>query len=210
MKYRMLSVLMIVVILMNSALLPISAAAEVAPNIGNVVYGCLTDENGNTEVVEGRLIDTVAPASIGETAKRIYAFTLYETENVLTAKGKDGAYTSDVYLTIEYLETNEYPASYLLTAVSGYWEITSPNIRIESASLIYACRGTARENHQAFVLSQYNTLSVQNYFSYNTGFDEYVCDFGITASVGAQLTLNYLMGTTRRWTFTLNNYRLIY
>lgn len=209
MKCRILSVLLIAAILMNSALIPISAAAEVVPTVGNIAYGYLTDENGNAEVVEGRLINTVAPASIGGAAKRTYAFDLYETENILTAKGKDGALSSIVYLTIEYLETDEYPASYLLTAVSGHWEIKVSNVQIESATLNYGCSGTGREVHSA-LLSQTNTLPVQNYFSYNTGFDKYVCDFGFAANVGAYLDLHYLMGTTRRWTFTLNNYRLNY
>ena len=47
-------------------------------------------------------------------------------------------------------------------------------------------------------------ISVNNYFDISTGFTDYVVP-DVLAVMGANLTVNYLMGTSRRWSFTLTN-----
>lgn len=87
---------------------------------------------------------------------------------------------------------------YLLTSVSGYWVINDSQVTVSSASLIYGCSDLSISQSNFT-----NPLSVSNHFSRNTGFTTYVSEaYGV---MGAKLTVNYKMGNTRSWSFTLDN-----
>ena len=100
---------------------------------------------------------------------------------------------------IHYTHRNT-PTEYLLTRVSGYWEISAQKVSVESAKLSYGCSGTFPSPTTQSVTD----ISVNNYFDISTGFTDYVVP-DVLAVMGANLTVNYLMGTSRRWSFTLTN-----
>lgn len=149
------------------------------------------------ETVEGRAI-TVAPRNVFGEINVTYAFDLATSpEYELTAHSANSGYASTVYLTIGYKYAEEWMC--LLTSVSGYWVISDPKASVESASVHYECTGLGQP------ASQSQTRSVSNNFSINTGFSTYVFENDIYSTIGASLTVNYLIGTSRRWSFTLNN-----
>ena len=171
-------------------------------NLSQTVYAELDDGAGNVEVVSGRLVDSGAVHSSSKIDGAIatYAFDLYAADNTLTTKDSDGAAASTVYLTIEY-KTKNTPTEYLLTRVSGYWKIHVSNVQVTQAYLNYGCNGSFPQ----IVQNQYvNDRSVNNNFSYTTGFTKYVADV-IGSAVGANLRLTYKMGTSRTWSFRLYN-----
>lgn len=206
------------------SLFPTALAA--APELNNesesipkTMTGYLTDDEGNTQLVTGHLVETSTPkssalkqnalsvldskrSSSDENLKSAtYAFSLYSTTNHSdTASGSDGALCSTVYLTINYNIINTHVAQYRLNSVSGHWKVASP-ARVASATLKYGCTGL---NIDKFGVTQTRTRSVSNYFSYNSGFTSYVADFNGSVA-GALLTVNYKMGTSRTWSFTIYN-----
>ena len=60
-------------------------------------------------------------------------------------------------------------------------------------------------NVRGWVFNQSQTQSVSNNFNIATGFTTYIMEDDIGSMIGASLTLNYLIGTSRRWSFTLDN-----
>lgn len=124
---------------------------------------------------------------------------MLRAEGSTTESDHDGAYASTVYLTIHYSHKNT-PTEYLLTKVSGHWVISNSNVSVESARVSYGCSGLFPTPATQSVADR----SVSNYFSINTGFTKYVTS-ATNAVMGANLTVNYLMGTSRRWSFTLSN-----
>lgn len=188
-------------------------------SIPQTMSAYLYDDAGNCEIVTGYLVkNSVSKSPNLNTLIRedflnnsqsysdldlysaTYAFSLLSTNNTLTATGSDGTLASTVYLTINYSKLyNSYPDYYLLTSVSGHWDIHDSLVRVTSSSLRYYCQGPAP------AYSQTATRSVSNYFNINTGFTEYVSSCGYGNMMGSELTVNYKMGTSRTWSFTLFN-----
>lgn len=199
-KCRVLLACVLVLSLISTSFMAYAAESALSP-LPQTPQATLTDDNGNVEVVTGRLVDIATPfATMGDAAVT-YAFDLYRANHSLSTNDHDGAYASTVYLTIEY-KTQNTPTEYLLTRVRGYWTINVANVEVTEALLNYGCNGVIPQ----IVQDQYvNDLSVHNNFSYATGFDRYVADMEEVTAVGANLTLYYRMGTTRTWTFHLEN-----
>lgn len=161
------------------------------------MIGYIYDDNGTlTSTVTGRLVD-IAPMSISDEYSATYAFDLATSADYeLLAYDNDDGYASTIYLTIYY--TTNANGQYLLTRVSGYWVISDPKASVTSASLHYACTEYSAPR------SQDVTRSVSNNFSYATGFSTYVYNTPVS-TLAAELTLEYLIGTSRTWDFTLQN-----
>jgi len=109
-------------------------------NKQEVIVGTLVSDDGSIEQVSGHLINTRAFSSINDksdTLESTYAFDLYSrANNTLTTEEMDGSYSVRVYLTIEYTTQNT-PTEYLLTNVSGYWEILDSLVSVTDAELIH-------------------------------------------------------------------------
>ncbi len=166
--------------------------------------GVVTDMDGNQYVVEGVLVETLQPQNNGEiSATYRYDVPMRAATGSITEEGIDGGYCSRVYLTIYFnrdiYEDNEAVNTYLLTRVSGEWELSVSNTRIESAYLSYTCTSVIPHISQSAF-----DVEVDNNFNVYTGFTRYVPETP-AALVSASLTVNYIMGTTRRWSFTLIN-----
>lgn len=165
------------------------------------VYGVLTSEDGEQILVEGRVCDTMQTRA-GDAGAVTYEFAIpasvARTNGSTSVDSPDSGYVSHVYLTINYKMRNT-PTEYLLTSVSGSWTIEDPNVAVLSTSLTYGCSGW----FPAIATQEDTKNNVSNPFSYNTGFSKYIIADG--AVMGANLTLNYLMGSSRKWSFTLTN-----
>ena len=163
--------------------------------------GYLYDDEGNCLEVTGYLVDTndLTVRSIEDGTSLTYAYNLSATDFSTTASSPDSGYSSTVYLTIHYTTRpiGNYTES-LLTSVSGYWEIEDSRVSVTSANVSYVCIGLGTSY-------QSGSRSVSNNFSVNTGFFKYASE--VDQTLGATLTLKYLMGTSRTWTFTLPNYK---
>lgn len=171
---------------------------EIAP-VGTARLVC---EDGREYDIAGELVSTSSRLATMSAGDMITEQTYrYEIPAALTAGGEttihdnDGGYASTVYLTICWETVG---GKYLLTNVSGHWEISDYNASVESTSLVFGCTGG-----EATQTNWLNPASVGNYFNVNTGFKTHVSSFG--GVMGANWTLNYLMGTSRRWKFTITN-----
>lgn len=165
--------------------------------------GVLTTDDGTRYLVEGVPVNVAKTTKINDSTFVTYRYdipTLYSAGGSTEVHAPDDGYSSTVYLTIQY-NTRNTPTEYLLTRVSGYWEIADPRVSVESASVSYGCSGAfpSLTAHQSVL-----NVPVTNNFGIDTGFTDYVAS-GSVATVGANLTVNYLMGTSRRWSFTLEN-----
>ena len=110
-----------------------------------------------------------------------------------TADSPDSGFSSHVYLTVYYkLRDGKY---FLLTKVSGYWDIEDYRVTVTSSTLDYKCGAG----------SGVFGVNVSNHFTVATGFTQFTEDQGIYAQVSARLHLTYKMGTSRTWSFTLDN-----
>lgn len=172
--------------------------------ISSPMIGILTADDGTQTEVEGILVSTsTAPTRSGlidkEATYRYDLEVLPRADGSKTESDVDGGYCSTVYLTIKYSSKNS-PTEYLLTGVSGYWTITDGKASVESAKLSYGCSGRFPEP----VTQSITNKSVNNHFNISTGFNKYVTS-DVYGVLGANLTVNYLMGTSRRWSFTLSN-----
>lgn len=152
------------------------------------MIGYATDDEGNTYEIIGRLVDTVTPYSTNGVYTSTYAYDISHTD---TADAPDSGYVSHVYLTVHYtLRDGNY---YLLTNVSGYWDIQDYNASVTSANVEYICGQSGLQRN------------VSNNFSFATGFTTFTdCDNN-GCTVGARLNLTYKIGSSRTWNFTLNN-----
>lgn len=192
------------VALFLSALLILTPCVAFAQESVNVpcspIVGYLADDEGNIIEVPGFIVESASVNSSSGDASVTYGFNVPLSSGSTgsgeyTESSPDSAYESHVYLTI-YYKTRNNNSEYLLTSVSGYWEIEHPyNTSVTSASVRYGCSD--------LVTTQSQLRSVGNNFSFNTGFSTYITK--AAGVMGANLTLKYLMGTSRKWTFTLTN-----
>lgn len=88
---------------------------------------------------------------------------------------------------------------YSFTYAYGLYSTTNHELLAYGPDSSYACT----ECSQPY--SQDVTRSVTNHFNHATGFSTYVHADSMVSSVGAELTLFYLIGTSRTWSFTLQN-----
>lgn len=170
--------------------LPAHAIEANALTIPSTMIGYATDDNGNSYELIGELVETTVPYSLNGTYSATYA---YDVSMTSTADSPDSGFASHVYLTVYYkLRDGNY---YLLTAVSGYWEIQDYNATVTSSTVDYVC-GPAGGIYG---------VSVSNNFYISTGFTEFTDATADFYQVRARLHLTYQMGTSRTWSFTLNN-----
>ena len=106
--------------------------------------GILRGDDCREYSIVGKLV-SVAPmsqvANNVSSATYRYDLPISPHENIsMTLREHDGALASTVYLTIHYTHNNT-PTEYLLTRVSGYWEISDPSVSVDSATLSYGCSG---------------------------------------------------------------------
>ncbi len=163
------------------------------------IIGILRLDDGSQHQIIGTAVYGVQRSNHTENAVT-YTFTIPKS---LTRGGSstiyepDDGYSSTVYLTINYTTRND-GAEYLLTSVSGYWDIHDWRVSVESAFLSYGCTSYA-----SLITQSIRDVAVGNDFDITTNFSQYIPEqYGV---MGANLTVNYLMGTSRRWSFTLTN-----
>lgn len=194
----------IVSLLLAVLIVSIFPMAVFAEDVGadKKVYGVLMSDDGEQILIEGRVCNSMrTQAGNGGAITYEYAIPASVTRatgSSLTVDAPDDGYASHVYLTISY-KTQNTPTEYLLTGVSGRWTIEDPNVAVLSTSLTYGYSGW----FPAYAGQNKTIENVSNPFSYSTGFSSYIVSQG--AVMGTNLTLNYLMGSTRKWSFTLVN-----
>ena len=199
MKKKFLSLLLALAMCLSLSVPAQAAATDTKPNTLNPnVAGVLTTEDGSQLLIEGALVSTLVKRNGDCEATYQYSIPAAFTRGSGTSSMDeiDSGYASHVYLTLHYNHRNNQ-TEYLLTRVSGYWVILDSSATVESAFLTYACNCG---NIGQYVWDR----SVSNNFNIATGFTTYVENYG-SGNLGAQLTLNYLIGNSRRWSFTLNN-----
>lgn len=204
---RILSFCLAVLLLIS--MMPMTAmAAEMEDqyvNAGNMDknYGILTTEDGKQYLIEGTIVEENSRSNRNGEQTITYKYDIPSapaTRLSSDASGDDGGYVSTVYVTVHYASRN-VPVEYLLTKVTGRWEIRDSRVSVESAELSYGCNGFFPET---VTTQSVFGVPVGNNFSVSTGFKKYVC-IDVGAVIGSNLTVNYLMGTSRRWSFTLQN-----
>ncbi len=178
-------------------------AADISDNstvVPSEMPAYLTDEAGVTMETVGRLV-TVSSISLDDGLHATYAYELYSARgnNSLTVDDTDGSAAATIYLTVHYTTSSTTPTQYRLNKVSGYWTIHDSNVTVPSATLEYGFAG-----HFPKVASGSWSGAVSNNFSKTTGFTDYIISDGGT--MGATLLVNFKMGTSRTWSFTLYNY----
>ncbi len=195
---KLLSLLLAVLMV---SMLPMATFAE-GTDIKKPAYGILTSEDGEQILIEGKVCESVQTYA-GNAGSITYEYAIpasvaRATSSSTTVDAPDDGYASHVYLTVKY-KTQNTPTEYLLTGVSGKWTIEDPKVSVLSTSLTYGYSGF----FPAYASQNKTVNNVSNPFSYNTGFSSYILTDG--AVMGANLTLNYLMGSSRKWSFTLIN-----
>ena len=167
------------------------------------MIGILTTDKGEQHIIKGTLVSSPpSTRNLGNNNHITYKYDLPispKASGLTKESDQDSGLASTVYLTITYTHKNT-PTEYLLTNVSGYWVITDSKASVESASVSYGCSGL----FPTLTTQSVTDRSVSNYFNISTGFTNYVTSSS-NAVMGANLTVNYLMGTARRWSFTLPN-----
>lgn len=201
---RVVSCLLALVMTLIMPLTVFAADGEILSDVPATMQGVLTSDDGIKIFVEGKLCDSVATNSEDGVASLTYEFDVpmvqaAPTNGSTTVDSADGGNASRVYLTIGYSMQNT-PTEYKLTSVSGRWTLEDSRVSVTSASLTYGCSGL----FPVTVTQTGSREHVSNPFSISTGFKSYVVG-AYCGVMGAHLTLTYLMGSSRTWTFTLDN-----
>ena len=221
----MKSLKLISLILIISILLPYGASAHVeqfeqnpATAIDETALIAYLSSNPATAriVVDGVEIDSgngeLISAIIGTDGKceATYGFRLSHMDRgIIIEDGYDGAGASYVTISICFNTSyyNNVPI-HLLTSVSGSWAVQDPYVSVTDVVVDYCCTGGGPDGHPVN-----NQHSHDNHppvylggFSYNTGYTSYIVE--LLGTLGAKMTLSYLMGTSRTWSFEIDCYRL--
>ena len=201
---RVVSCLLALVMTLIMPLTVFAADGEILSDVPATMQGVLTSDDGIKIFVEGKLCDSVATNSEDGVASLTYEFDVpmvqaAPTNGSTTVDSADGGNASRVYLTIGYSMQNT-PTEYKLTSVSGRWTLEDSRVSVTSTSLTYGCSGL----FPVTVTQTGSREHVSNPFSISTGFKSYVVG-AYCGVMGAHLTLTYLMGSSRTWTFTLDN-----
>lgn len=98
----------------------------------------LVDESGEEIMITERLVNSsdVTPFNLLNDEENLtYVFSLYSNgDYTLTSQETDSTVSVEVYLTIQYTTCNN-PTEYLLTKVSGYWDILDPSVMVSNVRL---------------------------------------------------------------------------
>lgn len=202
MKRKLFSVILVAAMFMSvNAVCYAEVAGYDNSNVIPVSTGTLVADDGTQYVIEGEPVAVAAAENSADKAVTYrYDVPVPKAGGSTTVHDNDGALASTVYLTISY-NTRNTPTEYLLTGVSGYWTISDSRVSVKSAYASYGCSGRFPQ----YTVQSKTNVSVKNHFSLKTGFKDYVV--GDTLAVmGASLKVNYIMGSTRTWSFTLNNH----
>ncbi|XCB30316.1 hypothetical protein RQN30_02480 [Arcanobacterium hippocoleae] len=180
----------------------VSATEHLISSAPQKLEAVLVSDTGETFNVTGEKINTLTTlynANLyDEDESATYKFTLYSNQsNSLTASEYDGSRSVEAFLTINY-KTQKTPTEYLLTSVSGHWNILDQRVSVTNAELTYGCSGAT-----PFPTTQIKTRNVSNNFYYSTGFSNYVTQ--IYGNMGANLNLDLQMGSARRWNLHVSN-----
>jgi hypothetical protein len=169
-------------------------------------FATVTDDKGNVFLLPVTPVDLNQTNALSSTSDEIFITyrcaipaSIMATGGSQTEYGNDGAYASTVYLTLHYLHNNASPVEYLLKKVTGHWNVTSQSVNVTSSTLDYACHAPNVAPNTAV----YN-YAVSNNFTKYTGYT-YYAPATTFAAIGATLNLEYSMGSSRTWTFSLQN-----
>lgn len=204
MKSKVFSAMLAVSIIVHTEVVGFAAENTTISDVIPMSMAVLTTDDGVQHIVEGEPVLTQYATGDSGAISTTFKYNISERDFISgpmfdTAQGHDGAYASTVYLTITYFEQNN-PNEYLLTGVSGHWVVGDSRVVVTSASLNYGCS----EVYPDPTTQSKINVSVRNNFSISTGFTDYVSE-SPGSVVGANLTLDYLMGSSRTWSFTLYN-----
>lgn len=169
--------------------------------------GYLVSDDGVVYEIEGKLVNAPCAVMSNESNEGIPQTYMYDLSSLShraggsnTVHDTDKMLVSTVYLTINYSYYTDSVKGdmYLLTSVSGYWVVDDHQVFTPSASLYYGCSDPGI-TQSTYVFP----ISVNNHFSVDTDFTTYVRqEYGV---MGANLTVNYQMGSSRKWSFSLPN-----
>lgn len=121
------------------------------------------------------------------------------------ATDEDPTLSVRAYLTLKYKKESGFGSgdNYLLTGVSGHWEILDKTVGVTSAKLGYQIIGySAYEEKRVYEVV--TDISVSNNFSKSTGLTDYIVDDGFSTCM-ASLILNMKMGNSRTWSWKFDN-----
>ncbi len=206
---KRLTPLFLVLAMLSAMAAPAAAAEENVSEVdeamsGPIAVGILTDDRGNEYEITGVPVENEY-MMYGVTSQKETSVTyrfdvpaLAAAGTSQTIDGPDSGYASHIWLKITYMEKNveNITTVYLLTGVSGNWTIEDPNVLVKSTNLVYGCSDVGTTQ------SSFPGHTVENGFDILTGYKKYVSAVG--AIVGANLTLDYMMGA-RTWSFTMKN-----
>lgn len=178
--------------------LPLHSFAAEPINVPKTMSGYLTDDEGNVEIATGHLVDVPKTCADSDNVSATYAFDLYRSGKSITVDDTSAG-ASTVYLTINLSSTSYNGMTlYCLDSVEGYWTISDSSVSVKSTYLTYGCSAIFPKPK-----NQTGSRSVGNDFYVSTGFNSYAEPY--MGAIGATWKLTYQMGSTRTWTFTLQN-----
>ena len=196
-----------------AVLMLVVSTCAYAPSEGNedTAVGYLTGPDGRVQTVVGRLADTSPQAYslLGSDFSQTYEFVLYSTPggeiSTEEPQGNDPGYASRVTSTLYYRYSSD-DSGCLLTGASVSWTMQDPKASVSSAYAECHCNGLGNSSSPGLVY-QNKTLSLSNNTKASTGFGTYILisgGYSDLAGIGANFTINYLMGTSRTWDFTFS------
>lgn len=205
MKRKFLGLIVTIVMVTNVEATCFASGINASHDYIPECYGVLTSDDGEQYFIKGDLVSAPSRQSVGGNERNTITYKYdipaspdMEVLHDRIVQGNDGAIASTVYLTVEY-SLRGIPEECLLTGVSGYWIISDSRVTVSSAYVAYECISIL----EGITQLKYNR-PVSNHFALDSGFTQYVTAT-IMSSVEARLTVNYLMGNTREWSFTLCN-----
>lgn len=163
-------------------------------------------EDGNEYSVD---VFEYTPSTISNNLRQIRTFVFStEPEYVTSRAGNtqsntawDDSISVYGYITVAY---NSRPAGidgrnteYLLTNVSGGWEISDHSVSLSNRRVAYTCQYIMDISQ---ITSQKPT---SNTFSYNTGYSVYVPDDGVSSVLGANSSVDLAHGTSSKWSLSV-------
>lgn len=200
-KKKLVSVLLAMVMVLGLSV-PAFAAEEVCETTPTM-YGILVSDDGEVYEIAGILVENECATYSLNSQDEFSATYQFDVPSraiqngTSTIDGPDSSSESTIWLTIKW-KTNTSDHTYLLTGVSGHWTIfDDTRVSVTSTNLVYGC------SNPIYTQTNYPGVAVSNSFDVSTGFTHYILEAG--GVMGANLTLNYLMGTSRRWSFTMTN-----
>lgn len=164
-------------------------------DLSSVISTSISDEDGNIYDID---MFEYAPAATvsGDTHTKTFVYST-EAEYITprasstqTNAGWDSSVSVYGYLTITY---NTSQSQYLLTGVSGGWDIADSYVTITDRYVAYTCQYFANLSQTAYRYPSSNT------FSYQTNFSGYIPNDGTTSALGALSIADLAHGVNSRW-----------